>query len=359
MAVSRLGQLPFLLGTLLILTACEEGGSGSGNDETRIPQAGGVRVTAADIEAPQDFAVNENALWDGRPSLGGVWVAHPDVDDPARVAVTNPENGRTIVAALFRRERANPGPRTQVSSDAAEELGMLAGQPVRLRVVALRRAEPAAPPMPIADNMVDPEAPAEAAAPDAEAAEIAASATAAIEAADGAPSEDGAEAAAAVEAQPVPEERSPSSFGRRTPRAQDGEAQPVPEDAPPTSFGRRSRQATTAATEAATATGAAAADVTVAPLDGAAAPAEAAPATAAAAPAGTGNSFIQAAIFTGEANANKAAGELRAAGLPVNVRQTTSNGRTLYRVVVGPGANAEMLAKVRAAGYRDAYPVRG
>ena len=32
-----------------------------------------------DVERPDIFSVTENALWDGRPSLGGVWVAHPDV----------------------------------------------------------------------------------------------------------------------------------------------------------------------------------------------------------------------------------------------------------------------------------------
>ena len=45
------------------------------------------------------------------------------------------------MGALFRRERMSPGPRLQVSSDAAAAIGMLAGEPVNLNVVALRREE--------------------------------------------------------------------------------------------------------------------------------------------------------------------------------------------------------------------------
>lgn len=92
-----------------------------------------------DIEAPEIFQKTESGLWDGRPSLGGVWVAHPDVTDPERVIVRNEANGKFVIGALFRRERDNPGPDLQVSSDAATELGMLAGAPARLNVVALRR----------------------------------------------------------------------------------------------------------------------------------------------------------------------------------------------------------------------------
>jgi len=85
-------------------------------------------------------------LWDGRPSLGGVWVAHPDVTDPERVIIRNETNGKFVIGALFRRERDNPGPALQVSSDAAQELGMLAGAPATLNVVALRREAVALPP---------------------------------------------------------------------------------------------------------------------------------------------------------------------------------------------------------------------
>jgi cell division septation protein DedD len=98
-----------------------------------------TRLVERDIEAPEVFQVAEAGLWDGRPSLGGVWVAHPDVTDPQRVIIRNTANNKFVIGALFRREREIPGPRIQASSDAAAALGMLAGAPVQLDVTALIR----------------------------------------------------------------------------------------------------------------------------------------------------------------------------------------------------------------------------
>ena len=92
-----------------------------------------------DTEAPEVFQATDLALWDGRPSLGGVWAASPDARDPERVVLRNPGNGKSVVGALFRRERLNPGPPLQISSDAADALGMIAGQPAKISVTALRR----------------------------------------------------------------------------------------------------------------------------------------------------------------------------------------------------------------------------
>jgi cell division septation protein DedD len=100
-----------------------------------------TKLIERDVEAPEVFSATEAGLWDGRPSLGGVWVAHPGVKDPERVIIRNATNDKFVIGALFRRERDNPGPRLQVSSDAAAALGMLAGQPVELNVTALRREE--------------------------------------------------------------------------------------------------------------------------------------------------------------------------------------------------------------------------
>lgn len=136
-----------------------------------------------DVEAPEVFSVTEEGLWDGRPSLGGVWVAHPDVTDPERVIIRNTSNGKFVIGALFRKERDIPGPRLQISSDAAAALGMLAGAPGSLNVTALRREEVAEPapapaveapavesaapvdaPAPVAESTLDPVATAAAAA---------------------------------------------------------------------------------------------------------------------------------------------------------------------------------------------------
>lgn len=135
-----------VLGSLLLAA-----GAGAG-PERRAEAAAGEASDAAstslaetDLEAPDVFQVTDQGLWDGRPSLGGVWVAHPDVADPERVVIRNRDNGEVVIGALFRRERDNPGPPIQVSSDAAEALGLLAGAPATLEVTALRREEAAEP----------------------------------------------------------------------------------------------------------------------------------------------------------------------------------------------------------------------
>lgn len=134
----------------LALAGCEDmqgmnpfkAGSGAADETSaRIGASSSVRLVERDVEAPDVFQVTDQGLWDGRPSLGGVWVAHPDVKDPERVIIRNTANGKFVIGALFRRERANPGPSLQVSSDAAAALGMLAGAPAKLNVTALRREE--------------------------------------------------------------------------------------------------------------------------------------------------------------------------------------------------------------------------
>lgn len=100
-----------------------------------------TRTVEREVEAPEVFQVTDKGLWDGRPSLGGVWVAHPDVTDPQRVIIRNETNGKFVIGVVYRPERQAPGPKFQVSSDAADELGMLAGQPAELNVTALKREE--------------------------------------------------------------------------------------------------------------------------------------------------------------------------------------------------------------------------
>ena len=148
-AVPRPNLLTIVLGMygLLVLTGCEEGVQMPAFLQPK-PTADGApasspisfgRKVERDVEAPEIFQVTEAGLWDGRPSLGGVWVAHPDVTDPERVIIRNPSNGKFVIGALFRRERETPGPRLQVSSDAASALGLVAGAPTNLNVTALRR----------------------------------------------------------------------------------------------------------------------------------------------------------------------------------------------------------------------------
>lgn len=119
------------------LAACEQG-AGIGATSSPAPALGGTTIEQ-DVERPDIFSVTENALWDGRPSLGGVWVAYPEHTDPERVVITNVATGESVIGALFRRERENPGPAIQLSSDAASAIGVLAGSPTEISIVVLRR----------------------------------------------------------------------------------------------------------------------------------------------------------------------------------------------------------------------------
>ncbi|WP_338144762.1 SPOR domain-containing protein [Fertoeibacter niger] len=234
-----------------------------------VAQSTSVRLVDRDVEAPQVFQVTDQALWDGRPSLGGVWVASPDAVDPERVILRNPGNGKFVIGALFRRERENPGPKLQISSDAAAALGMLAGAPATLNVTALRREE-------VADTGPDANSPILDAA---ETVETSALAPVAV-----------AEAALDEVEAAVP---------------------------PP------------------------------------------APAPAPAPTAASGGRLIQIGIFSVEANADRAAATLTAAGVPAEKRQETSQGKAFWSVVARGGADsAATLAKVKAAGFADAYLTR-
>jgi cell division septation protein DedD len=147
MARAKLKTILLVTAAALGLSACQSGSNpfaSKDNSETAegsAPSETSVRLVDRDVEAPQVFQVSDEALWDGRPSLGGVWVASPEAKDPERVILRNPTNGKFVIGALFRRERINPGPTLQISSDAAAALGILAGRPTKLNVTALRREE--------------------------------------------------------------------------------------------------------------------------------------------------------------------------------------------------------------------------
>lgn len=143
-------KTPFRLGGLMLIGAfalagCEDFEMPKFNlkkpETSPVAVGASVKLVERDVESPDVFQVTEMALWDGRPSLGGVWVAYPDQKDPERVIIRNEENNKFVIGALFKRERDNPGPKIQLSSDAAAALGVLAGQPTRLNVTALRREQ--------------------------------------------------------------------------------------------------------------------------------------------------------------------------------------------------------------------------
>lgn len=304
--------------SLLALSACDEqarNSSDSRADRAIAPGTGAtVRMVERDVEAPDVFQVDEPGLWDGRPSLGGVWVAHPEAGDPERVIIRNDTNGKFVIGALFRRERENPGPRLQVSSDAAATLGILAGAPTVLNVTALRREETPAEPVAAADTPPQPAPAATAAAPATEAETPPQPRVRAMR--------DGGIAVASL--QPGSSDRTPQ---RTSPRMAEGAISDV-----------------TASAEAAISRAEAAAPQR----------------QAAAAPA-IDRPFVQIGIFSVQDNATRTARQMRSAGLKVNVLEEQSQGKTFWRVTVGPSGTVDergqVLANVRQMGFTDAYAV--
>ncbi|WP_298560336.1 SPOR domain-containing protein [uncultured Aliiroseovarius sp.] len=161
MSIKTTLKVAMALGGAILVAACDDtnlpgfmknANSGERSAQTTARQG---EVIERDVEAPEVFQVTEKGLWDGRPSLGGVWVAHPSAKDPERVIIRNPANGKSAVAALFRREREIPGPRLQVSSEAAAELGLLAGAPAELSVTALRKQKVTVAPSPAEEPVLE------------------------------------------------------------------------------------------------------------------------------------------------------------------------------------------------------------
>ena len=384
-----LPALAFPLVAALALGGCvSSSGTVTAPDGTVTQQATGPgqRVIERDVEAPEVFQVEDSGLWDGRPSLGGVWVAHPTVDDPERAMIRNPATGATVIGALFRRERENPGPLFQISSEAANALGILPGAPTDIAVTALRLQR--------VEIELDP-------APE--------PATAAAETLAIAPAEPVAEPAA----QPVVEPVAPAATAPAG--APTGQVEIVEQERPRRglrglfSRGERAPQTaiaettlapvagvtTTAATAATAATATVVAATPQAPQpqtaepsrerrslrdlfrrrqpepdttlialpDSGATPAAPAAPQPAAQPQGPRISrpYVQIGIFSVEQNSRNARSQMQRAGLSAEIRRGRVGENLFWRVVVGPaGTTAErsdMLRRVRGLGFADAYAV--
>lgn len=330
----------FRFGVGLVLTiglaACLDGTGGSQSGSNSAPR-GTSQTVERDVEAPNVFSKRDAGLWDGRPSLGGVWVAHPDVRDPERVIIRNTENGQETIGALFRRERMNPGPVFQVSADAAAAVTMLAGAPTQIEVIALRTE----------DVRVDADSP-DAPPPQADDEQTATAAAAA-------PTQDPARMADTASA---------SQQSDDTPIALPAEE----ETAQPRRglFSRifsRDTQPDTPAGGVETTT---LDDGAQPPAQASVAPAmtrdAAAPPPPAPSPSTLDRPFIQLGIFSVEANARRAQEMAGNAGLSARVHAGSTQGNAFWRVTAGPAATAQerqqLLEQVKALGFNDAYAVR-
>ncbi|MGL4238220.1 SPOR domain-containing protein [Tabrizicola sp.] len=381
MARAVVRGIVFGLATTGLLVGCVDGSGTGGSAEgpglaaPASKKAGGNR----EVEAPEVFQATDSALWDGRPSLGGIWVASPEVTNPERVVMFNPATGKSVNGALFRRERENPGPRLQLSSDAAEALGILAGQPTEIQVTAVRKEEveePAAAEEATAAADTDPAA--EPAA-DGDAAAIASAALDAVDAGAAAPAADAAAVAAegtdaaaaaalaagtalAVDEKPKrktwKERRAEAKAAREAKKKAAAEAKAAEEAAAAGIMVEGEAPTATADT-------AGVAAIESAPLDARSAePAteasgnEPAKATAAAEPevpptAAAGARPIQVASFSKEDNAKRAAEALAKIGITATPQKSERNGKAVWGVVV-MGDDA-MLKKIKDAGFADAY----
>lgn len=308
---------------------------------TRLAQAD---ATALEVEAPDVYFSEERGLWDGRPSLGGVWIAHTEASDPQRVLITNQTNGETVVGALFRRERDNFGPPFMISSDAAAALNVVAGQPTDLTVVALRRNE-----IPAELNITAP-LPDETTSSETTMAEGNANSTA-LPAPMQTRSLEATTLASAPATAATPTAASASALDVAT-LAQNALAL--------ASMSEGDVLADTQSTSVATAAPAPIATAAPAPV----APASATPVAetlmAAARPNGVlERPYIQIGLYAVEANANRAAQVMRDGGVVPTVRHQASASREFWRVIVGPAQNsrerAALLETIRGMGYEDAY----
>lgn len=381
---SASARVVVILAAGLALAGCQMPAGGFGQGPAAEPASADAtgpsqRVIERDVEAPEVFQRQEAGLWDGRPSLGGVWVAHPLATDPERVVIRNTRTGATVIGALFRRERDNPGPRFQVSSEAASALGILAGAPSEIQVTALRlqRVEMEIDPAP---------APATAAAETLAVAPVAAAAPAS---ATPAAAPQGSVAISDVE--PAPRG---SLFGRRNRAQADApiaQTALAPAEGAPTVAVAPATPQTAATTASSTQTmtelttpapeprrrlrdlfrrSQPEPDTTLIALPGvadastmpgAAPAAQPTPQPAPQPVARIERPFVQIGIFSVESNAVNARAQIQRAGLAAEIRRGQAGENAFWRVVVGPAASVEergqILTRVRGLGFADAYAV--
>ena len=251
---------------------------------TRNTEADGtVRTVERDVEAPEVFQLTQSGAWDGKPSLGAVWIAHEDAAEPLRTIIRRPGTEAFVVGMLYKRSETNPGTGFQVSADAADALGLSAGEEARLDVVAL------------VPEMVPEETPGPAASP-----------------------LDAAEPIQTAELADAPIE----------------------------------------ATVLTAAPALAAEPAVAAPAAGLAPQPASAPA-----PGAPARPYVQIGIFSVEANAERAAGELRARGASAELRRLERDEKVFWRVIAGPAGTEDdlgaLIGKAREAGFADAYATKG
>ena len=278
----------------LVLVGCEEGLSGA-TTATPDPAGGTVETVEVDVIAPEAFSIIDKALWDGRPTFGGVWIAYADIEKPERVRIRNDATGKEVIGALYKREREFPGPKIELSADAAAALGVQAGTPVELTIVALRRKS--------VEVVVEVEKP---------------DMTTPLRR----PVPEPTETPAAAE-EPVKEPVAVVAPEIEAPEVVVAPAV-VPTPIIATEIEETSLPPVSSATEAGDGQG----------------------------------TYVQVATLQIKSRADAVVAKLTTAGLDVEIRERQAGGKTLYRIVVGPAKSPEaleiMMSVVKELGYKDA-----
>lgn len=282
---------------MVALAGCEEGLTGT-SPSTSAPSNDTVETVEIDVTAPEAFSITDKALWDGRPTFGGVWIAYPDIEKPERVRIRNDATGKEVIGALYKRERDFPGPKIELSADAAAALGVQAGTPVELTIVALRRKT-----VEVVVEAEEPDMTTPLRRPTPETTEV-------QEPVVEAPVEE-------VVAEPTPEIEVPAVV--------------VPPVAAPT-------PSSIIATDIE--------ETALPPVD---------------ADSGAENAqgiYVQVATLQSKSRADAVIAKLVTAGLEAEIRERQAGDKTLYRIVVGPANSPEaleiMMSVVKELGYKDA-----
>ena len=92
-------------------------------------------------EKPEILDISTSVVWDGKQTLGGNWVSHPDINSPEKVLIKNTSNGKSVVGAIFQQTRILNKGLAAISSDAAKTLSIAKNDETKLQIVAIKVIE--------------------------------------------------------------------------------------------------------------------------------------------------------------------------------------------------------------------------
>ena len=107
------------------------------NKSTSIPTANNTTLE----EMPEILDISTSVSWDGKQTLGGNWISHPDVDSPERVLIKNIANGKSIVGAIFQQSKKTKSGSAQISSDAAKSLKIAKNEQTKVQIIAIKKTK--------------------------------------------------------------------------------------------------------------------------------------------------------------------------------------------------------------------------